>query len=440
MASFDLDLRYTGICAVLVILTSLYFLYKHPAANVGVSLALIFCGRASLGPISASRILWCLLIVAILYEMIRRREPQPAGTVALSRSTGLFVAGVISIIFVKIALDCMIEGLDEDRTLILKNFAVRIFIPSVLFFLCLRRSSPERVFRDLLLGLTAYSVIVAVSFLPAFASLSRLSEAASGGARLSLLDIDTINSAQLFYCGSIASLGLYFTSSRVGAKIFSVCASFLLVILVFLNGTRQYLLGYVVVVALFALTFRTRTVERVLLIAMIAVAVLGSFAASLISGEAESVRRLQAMGSSRDAAVMTGGRLPIWTDAIKAGLDKPLWGQGFRKFGDLVFTEDPLSHEITASRGTAHGIMFDVIAEHGILLGFLLGAALLTLLWRIIKELQHTTSVDVAGGLGVLVGMVLPLNFSGTILEGLPLFMLTIYALYVGTSSGRATR
>ena len=66
------------------------------------------------------------------------------------------------------------------------------------------------------------------------------------------------------------------------------------------------------------------------------------------------------------------GRVSIWKDAFLTAVDNPIFGVGFRNFGDEYLAIAPDTGVILHHRSNAHGFFQEVFVEHGLFFGFAL--------------------------------------------------------------------
>jgi hypothetical protein len=421
--------QYAVLAGWLCLAASLYFAFRRPAANALLNLTLVGMGGARLvhgytwGRLSAG-----VAVLTVLALVLQKKQEGAVRLRDLARSPLAWFAAVCMVISAKILLETMIYGLDTSRRMYLSSAVVEGLFPVVVLLLAECRQSPEATERDLLLGMVTFPVLVIAGYLPFALKNGLISSAMDGSTRFSLGGADTINSARVLAYGGIASL-VFFSSPRNRGVALRWLAPFLTAgfgVLLLLTGTRQFLLAFSVFLLLWAFLLQSsnwwRWLGGVATVACVAVTV------SRFVGSSEIALK-ERVGSSELKWDASEGRGTIWAEAFQSVLKHPMLGTGFKNFGEKFDMVDKTGRPYV-NRDTAHGVLQDVFAEHGVPLGIAFLAGCFHLVgrsWRAIRRAGKPTN---ANALRVgLFSLLLPLLFSGIFLNALAIYLLLITAM-----------
>jgi O-antigen ligase len=425
------DVEVRLLTVILVVAVSVFFLYRYPVANAFLG----FCvfglgGQPILGRFTFAMLAPCIQLGTLVRIYLGATEKRMASP-AVNRLAGWFF-GAIAAVWIKVLVDCGYGGIDPDRWLSLRISLYVIWLPGCILYASIERYGAERTAKGVLWALSLFSVVYVAPVLPRAAVDGRLASAASGDQRLRIFDLDSINAARMFLFGTIGFMWLSIgfrraLPARIGYGAVSV-AFFLLLVL---NGTRQFV-GCVLVlfVCMLALSGAAKSHR-------------GIFAGVLMAASVYSIGwfYISPMLHSRFSAEsfaqeMEFGRGDIWRKVGEAATEHPLFGAGFRRFGDEVVTYDENNFIVGIGKDTAHGFFQDIVAEHGVplalavLLGFLLAA-----FEAIHLIARPRTDPNLRLLLLIILLLTLPENFSGTIADSFGYSMLAVIIGFLVTKT-----
>jgi O-antigen ligase len=387
------DLTFQLLAAIPCLAAAIYFFFKHPCANMVMAMTLTFFGGAPILPgISCAK----LAVPLILFTLFKGIYSCQSGLVTRSvlaswksfRHKSLTVVCIV--IWFKIVAETIAYGLDGAAPTILKTAFINTFMPLGILMACLASQPTRVVVRDILIGLIAFPTIVVISLIPWLVTGGALRAVWTGDARLEIPWTDAINTCRLFCYAALGFLG-WLASRNFKKKWFIVAASGFLgsVTLMYLTGTRQYL---AFLVPVFIILLGTKWRGNRWLSSILALAVIAGLAAYV----QHTIARQGSLGETGTSARMSEtdlsgefyeGRGQIWLAALEEGIANPFSGVGFANFGDHNIEYQLSDGRVIVLAETAHGVVQDVFAEHGMLLGITFGLLLLRLLAGVVTGL-----------------------------------------------------
>jgi hypothetical protein len=272
------------------------------------------------------------------------------------------MAAVLSIVWIKVLMECGYGGLDYFRLLALKTSIFSIAFPIALLFLSLKINGVEATKRQIIIGLMVVPIAYLMPLTKAVLADGRITESFFGSERLTVFGQDTISSGRIFFLGTLgylfaAILPRQTARKRILLGLFSV--SFL--ILTILNGTRQYLVAIAVA---YIVTFLA--VERASLLKKVFFS--GALSAFFLVVFMQ-FKQTQASYRIQGEAIREDGRLHLWREKLSLLLESPVLGIGFRN-GGIEYTVVLPDNSTVVDKDTVHGLIQEIFVEHGIVLGF----------------------------------------------------------------------
>jgi O-antigen ligase len=428
MELYDFDYSHMVLAGWLCLMASIFFAFRRPAANAFLNLTFVGVGGAPLLPgFTYARLSALVAFCTILRLLIRPKQVGAVRLKFLSRTPLAWFAAVCLAILAKILIDTVIYGYDESRAVNLQVGLTELLFPVVVVLMALVKDGQEATAHDILLGMAIFPVLMLVGYLPFTVNNGLLLSAWNGTTRFSLGSADTINSARVMTCGIVGSLLFFSMPGKQGIMKKFLAPALVLgfLLLVLLNGNRQFLLALIAFLILWAFLLQESKLKRW---------IVGSFTLAFLvlimhdvftSSHLALKDRLSAETIETDAAE---GRGEIWSDAFESVLKHPMLGTGFKNFGREMDAVDR-SGQVVTVRDSAHGVFQDVFTEHGVILGlaFLAGCFhLIRRSWRVFR--QKRISADKALTAGLL-ALLLPLLFSGSFLDATPVFLLLLLAM-----------
>jgi O-antigen ligase len=250
-----------------------------------------------------------------------------------------------------------------------------------------------------------------------------------GAQRFTIGPIDFITSAAVLAYGLVGWMVLISLLRRRGRRAVALLVSPIplgFIVLLLMNGTRQYALGAAVFLFLWGFVFERTTLARWLGSLVLLVGVVYAISALLASTDMQLKDRFSREQLRGEALE---GRGLIWTKVVRTTLDHPVLGTGFRNYGENVVGMDKLRHPVV-TRDVAHGVIQDVFVEHGLFLGTAFLAGCLHMLVRCWRGLRHERGITAGKGLRAgFMAMLVPLVFSGGFLNAAAVFLLLFLAM-----------
>ncbi len=426
-----MDFTFAPLAALACIAIYVWLLFKFPTGVIFIGFTTYGIAWTAFGGVNYARVVFALQLFSAIFFMFQVIKSK--GTDRLVQFLGtkysLFLWFLV-LIWAKIGFDILYSGMDEFRSEGLKIFAQTVLLPAIVFFMAAVGSDPWRFATGIMVGMVAFAVAFVAPTIPGMLAEGRLASSLFGIDRLTIYNMDTINGGRFFFMGVLGAMTLLIGGGfgRFG-KLLLIALTVGFFVLLLLNGTRQYIIGVMVAGVMCSYSFiRTSGILKFGLIAVV-LAVAGYFSFNLFA-RAEVTDRFSGDSISREIAVSRGS---IWLRVWEAGLEQPLTGMGFRRFGDVVMIGSQSGDtDQVANLSGAHGFFQDVWAEHGAVLatiGFLIFIfSIHQMLLRIQVE-QHSV---VWAHYSALVGMVVPLFMSGAVFSsgGMYLLALSMYVVF----------
>lgn len=424
-----LDFTFAPLAALACFAVYVWLLFKFPTGVIFIGFTTYGIAWVSFGPLNYARAVFALQVFSAIFFIYQVFKTM--GTDRLVRFLGtkysLFLWFLV-FIWAKIGFDILYSGVDDFRMEGLKIFAQTVLLPAIVFFMAAVGSDPWRFATGIMVGMVAFAVAFVAPTIPGMIAEGRLASSLFGIDRLTIYNMDTINGGRFFFMGVLGAMTLLIGGGfgRFG-KFLLIALSVSFFVLLMLNGTRQYIIGVLVAGVMCSYSFiRTSGVLKFGLIAIV-LGVAGYFSFNIFAA-AEVTERFSGDSLSTELAVSRG---TIWLRVWEAGIEQPLTGMGFRRFGDVIMIAGQASDaDMVANLSGAHGFFQDIWAEHGAVLatiGFLLfGFSIYQMLIRIQVE-QHSV---VWAHYSALVGMVVPLFMSGAVFSSGAMYFLAL-SMYV---------
>jgi O-antigen ligase len=409
---------------------ALFFAFRRPVANAFLNLTLVGIGGAPLlGGFTYARLSAFVAIFTLIMQMVRRKESGAIRGIHVAREPLLWFAGICVLILAKILFETAIYGLDSSRATFLRAGLIEVLFPLSVISIGIARGGPELAARDLLVGMATFPTAMVLGYLPFAFREGLLSAALQGSWRLTIGGADTINSARVFAYGALAAFTIsLLPKKRAGLTsllLRGLSAGFILLLV--LTGNRQYLLGLLAFLCIWAFCIEDWRRRRWLAGPGAALAIAFILCALIVSGKLTLGKRL-AISDLKEELIVSRGA--IWEDALSKVLEHSWLGVGFKNFGVEVDSGIDQNGNTVMIRESAHGVIQDVLTEHGLWLGsaFIIGSIQLVLGWW--QVIRHGRRLSARKGLAaILVSLLIPLLFSSAFVNATPLYLLLVMAL-----------
>lgn len=367
-----------------------------------------------------ARLFLPLLYLVTFYLISAPSNPK------INKTSPSFFNLLLIVILVKILLDSLVYGIDEFRqeSLII-GFHV-IVLSLFIFNKNIEINGYRRTVKDFVVtGLLIHGIISVILFYPIWQN--QLIPALGFGHRITIFKQDTINSAKPFFffiIFLISAINLKIIKSNYTNYLLIIPAIFC-VIIIFLNGTRQYLVAILFIYILPLIKFNLKSI----LILCFLIPFLQGFL-NVVFEKYSDLSGVGRLSSEELYYEKENGRIIIWEKGLNSMLSKnPALGLGFRNYGELTGTFDPNSDRIVIRKDNAHGFFQEVFIEHGIIIGILL---LISFIYTLLKfriylssELPTYNAIMV-----VLLAFFITSLFSGSILNGFGYFLFAIFTYH----------
>lgn len=364
----SLDARFAPYAALLCIVVFAYLTLRHPtglALSAGCAHGIAWV--QFLGMINFAKLLVVmqgLAIIWLIFKLFSSERKEDLFRFLQSRSSipGWFLV----ILWIKITADLCFGGMNEFRLEAIKLCLSLVIFPAILMLLGIACEGREKSIRSFVMGMILFggAVLVPVS-IPIWVE-GRVAGALFGGERLTIYGLDTISSGQFFLVAAMGMLGFALLNQKRKLLAQLAFAGIMSLFgLLYLNGTRQYILALVVAFGLSLSVFLKHVHKGTVFIAILVLGGGGLVGWGYLARAATSDRFTVAAFESE----MTESRGEIWSAAITAGIRAPLLGEGFRRFGVIDARYNPNSGTNEYGLDGAHGFLQEIIAEHGLLFG-----------------------------------------------------------------------
>lgn len=416
----SLDLQFAPFAVALCTVAFVYLLWRHPCGAAFYSYTVIGLGWVPIyGDYRFATFITGVQALGVLVLWLRAfHRGKSLEVLKVFTGAGSLLAWVLLLVWIKIGVDISFSGIGVYQLEALKTAIYLVFEPVALFAYALATTERRRIVPDILIGLLLMSVAYIAPTVPAMLIEERLQLAVLGLQRLTIYNLDTINSARFFFFGAVAILGFLTTGSRRPPVQMALWTGFaILTVLLFLNTTRQFVFALGLAVALVLPQVMRQRAGQIVLTVLV-MAGIGVVVASLVRRE-ELKERLTAEQIQFELQMQRG---EIWKAAFLAGIDRPLLGAGFRRFGNLTYVYDPTTGDANETMSNAHGVFQDVWAEEGAIMGTLLIAAFLFSIGRAVRVgWAAEGSIDFRFLTIIIIAMIVPTMLSGSIYESLAL-------------------
>lgn len=389
MNTFDANVA--PIAAYLCILAFIYLALRHPAGLCFSTATIRGIAWVTIGGVNYARLL--VIMQAIAFGFLLWRLIAGEG---LSRFLHFFRTRysiplwILLLLWMKVAADVTLHGLNEYSSLALKLSLSQVIFPTFFVLFSLARHGVGKSIRDYIWGMWLFGAAYLLPVIPPIIVEQRIGEALFAGTRLTIYGLDTINSGTYIMFGALGLVGFIMLEVRrpwltqlgwAGVAVLSV--------LLYLNGTRQYLLALVLAALLCLYTyFRNKSALALLIV--------GSFVA--LGGvtwdylrDAEVRERFTREAVTRE---IESSRGEIWRQAMLNSLEHPVAGSGFKQYGETVYRYNEETGVMDAQLDGAHGFFQDVFAEHGLIFGGLALLAFFFCLKIIVTQINPAGRID----------------------------------------------
>lgn len=425
-----LDFSFGPLAAVLCLIAYFWLLVRFPTGVVFIGLTTYGIAWVEFGPINYARavaIIQFLSAAYFFYHVVR--AGRLARIMEFMTSRHSIMIWFLLIVWIKISFDVLHDGLDEIRTDALKVALQSVFLPLTVFFLSLVSSEPWRFSIGILVGMVAFSIAFVAPAIPGMILEGRIIAAVTGTDRLTIYNMDTINGGRFFFMGAVGALGLI--SSGVLKRGYVLVLAVLFVsfsVLMILNGTRQFAMGLLIASVMCSYSlFKKGNVIR--LVMYIVLAGLIAHTAVQYLQSAALTERLTVTSLTQEAEASRGA---IWRQAFEIGLEHPLTGVGFRKFGEIVIDKGQSGEEDVVVLSGAHGFFQDILAEHGLILSFIGLVCFFICVFRVMRRVNAGEHSVIWTHFAALMSMLVPLFFSGYVFTSAAMhfFAASMYVLF----------
>jgi hypothetical protein len=357
-----------------------------------------------------------LLYIFTFYFLISPNKP-PIG----NKKFGFFNILLFIILF-KIVLDSLVYGFDDFRseTLVI-GFHVLI-LSMYIFHKSFELFGFEKTIKDFVWsGLFIHGIISVILFYSIFQN--QLIPALGVGHRITIFNQDTINSAKPFYFYIVfllAAIQHKFINKKY-LIVFAYVIAVLCLIVVILNGSRQYIIGlfFVVIFPLIKLNVKTSIIIGLTIIML-------PILSSIIENNFSDLAIIERFSGDELSREQEDGRSAIWEKGFNQMFsESPIWGLGFRNFGTIHDASNPDSPTVVIRKDNAHGFFQEVFIEHGVILGILLSISFLFSFFKLRTYLVNNSMFNSI--FIILIGFIIPNFFTGYILSSMGYYFLGLF-------------
>lgn len=352
----------------------------------------------------------CLANVVVMGSILLRKDSNSKFQLSVCHPVlkVLLLCSVVSLCHVFVGMFITYSSSDDPITELI--VCVRdVLLPTLMLSLAAAVLGSTRAIRQFLTGSYCLCVIwlgfgVIVEF-----GEERLIGALAGDERLTLFGIDSISSSRCLPIFILASFYLESTFRKGLSRSLLLGSGLLGAYIGILIATRQHLLA-----GLFCFAFTVWLVGRRFwkwflpmgVIVAVLILVFQDFSTFILS------ERLA------KETITTDGRFDIWKKALNLAAEHPLTGVGFGNFGEIEAIYNSETGKVLLVKDYAHGIVFDLLAEHGILVGGFWIFAYIAGLSLAIREASKASTPEFKFAWIALVTLPVSLLFSGTIWNG----------------------
>jgi hypothetical protein len=419
----SLDFALAPWAALSCIAVYLLLLWKFPSGVVFIGFTSYGIAWTTIAGLNYARCVFLLqLFSALVFFFYILRSKGTERILQFLTSRHSILLWFLVVIWLKISADILYTGLDDFRTDALKAAIQTIFLPTIIFFMAAVGIDPWRFALGIMVGMVAFAIAFVLPTLPGMIAEGRLASALFGEDRLTIYNMDTINGGRFFFMGAVGSMTLVIGGGfrRFWSVLLMViCCVFVAMLL--LNGTRQYILGTVIAALMCTYSFiRSGGLLKYFFLAIM-IAAIGYLSYNIFQTAAVGER----FSSANLVAEVSFSRGNIWRSAFHAGLDNPLFGVGFRKFGEVVTLGGQINEaEAMTTLSGAHGFFQEIWAEHGVVLGVIGLLIFGYSIWQMLKQVQVERHSVIWAHYSALVGMVIPLFISGGVYSASAMYLL----------------
>lgn len=421
MSSLDFALAPWGAFACIGVY--LWLLWKFPSGVVFIGFTSYGIAWVTIAGLNYARCVFVLqLFSAVVFFFYILRSKGTERILQFLTSKHSIFLWFLVLIWLKISADVLYTGVDEFRSDALKSAIQIIFLPTIIFFMAAVGIDPWRFALGIMVGMVAFALAFVLPTVPGMFAEGRLTSALFGEDRLTIYNMDTINGGRFFFIGAVGSMTLVIGGGfrRFWSVVLMViCCVFVAMLL--LNGTRQYILGSVIAALMCTYSFiRSGGIVKFLFLGIM-IAAISYLSYNIFQTAAVGER----FSSASLVAEVSFSRGNIWRSAFMTGLDNPLFGVGFRRFGEVVTLGGQISEaeSITTLSG-AHGFFQEIWAEHGAVLGAISLIIFGYTLWQMIRRVEVARHSVIWAHYSALVGMVVPLFISGGVYSASAMYLL----------------
>lgn len=421
--TLDTTLDYRVFSATFCLLAVIYLIVARKnftaAAHSWALFAFDLGGQKLLGVSFA--IVYTLIAYFIIFELLVRNATKRNKVKLKTKILPIVI--ILAIILLKIGADCFIYGLDSYRFEALYASQFSLIIPIVILSLSIKLNGILKTLKDFIISGTVLFTLALLPLLPSIFA-TQLMPSLTASYRITIFNIDTINSCRLFiYCTVFAYCSYLLIKNRV-VRLFLVTLIVINIFLIILNGTRQYLLA--VIAAAFFCNIRSLNLKQIAFIVILVIAGTYFYNNSTAIQNIELVNRVSSNSLQKEG---TESRGLIWlTDFKKMFDENPVMGLGFRNSGEEIVMVNNVTQQETKAKDNAHGFFQEVFVEHGIILGLLLAIASINAFLVLRQKLRNYSEVTRKIVIATCIILILPLFFSGGVLNGFGVFYLALLA------------
>lgn len=421
--TLDTTLDYRVFSATFCLLAVIYLIVARKnftaAAHSWALFAFDLGGQKLLGVSFA--IVYTLIAYFIIFELLVRNATKRNKVKLKTKILPIVI--ILAIILLKIGADCFIYGLDSYRFEALYASQFSLIIPIVILSLSIKLNGILKTLKDFIISGTILFIMVLLPLLPSIFA-TQFIPSISESYRITIFDIDTINSCRLFiYCAVFAYCSYLLIKNKT-VRLFLVALIVINILLIILNGTRQYLLA-VIAVGFFC-NIRTLNLKQIALVVILVIAGAYFYNNSTVIQNIELVNRVSSNSLQKEG---TESRGLIWlTDFKKMFDENPVMGLGFRNSGEEMVMVNNTTQQETKTKDNAHGFFQEVFVEHGVILGILLMIASLHAFLVLRKKLRNYGEVTRKIVISTCIMLILPLFLSGAVLNGFGVFYFALLA------------
>jgi hypothetical protein len=330
---------------------------------------------------------------------------------------------VLLLIILKIIMDTFVYGTNQFRVEILVIAFHVLFLSGYIFQTCFRLNGFEKTVKDFIVAsVLIHGVISVILFVPLFQN--QVIPALGLGHRITIFNQDTINSARPFYLFIIFLLSAFHLKliKNKYLKIIVTVIGMTCFFIIFLNGSRQYVIALGILLVFPIIKFNVKT----FLFAGVAIVMITPFL-NFVNNKFADISVVERFSSDQIERENDEGRSAIWKKGFSEMLsENPILGLGFRNFGNKIINYSADNQNFTIKKDNAHGFFQEVFIEHGVILGILILISFIFSFFELRIKLSYNNSL-LNSIITLLLGFIIPNFFTGYIMSSMGFYLLGLF-------------